>query len=321
MSWWPFPRAWTTRRPASSSPWPRRLPLCAWRTCAREAWSWWPAAAPSACSRPWPARSVGRASARSTRCPSGAPGPSGSAPPAPRRTSPASHPGRRMSPSTRLGRNPPGAARSPGSAPEARSPSSAWGRPRARCRSVTWCVGDCACAGCTPTGGTTSCRPCGSSTSTDQPGPGHQGADPHAGAAMSMPRQERALEVAAAAGAEALLATHVSTVTWLTGYAPPIETGPNPWAAAPLALLAGDGPPVVVVSEDEEAAARGLGCEVVNYTGYSLGPIETTQHAARALRMALDGRTRLATETGALPVALADGLTLVDVTDKLSLAR
>ena len=138
---------------------------------------------------------------------------------------------------------------------------------------------------------------------------------------MSMPRQERALEVAAAAGAEALLATHVSTVTWLTGYAPPIETGPNPWAAAPLALLAGDGPPVVVVSEDEEAAARGLGCEVVNYTGYSLGPIETTQHAARALRMALDGRTRLATETGALPVALADGLTLVDVTDKLSLAR
>jgi Xaa-Pro dipeptidase len=138
---------------------------------------------------------------------------------------------------------------------------------------------------------------------------------------MSMPRQERALEVAAAAGAEALLATQVSTVTWLTGYAPPIETGPNPWAAAPLALLAGDGPPVVVVSEDEEAAARGLGCEVVSYSGYGLGPIETTKHAARALRTALDGRTRLATETGTLPVAFADGLALVDVTDKLSLAR
>lgn len=138
---------------------------------------------------------------------------------------------------------------------------------------------------------------------------------------MTMPRRERALEVAAAAGAEALLATQVSTVTWLTGYAPPIETGPNPWAAAPLALLAGDGPPVVVVSEDEEAAARGLGCEVVSYPGYGLGPIETTQHAALALRTALDGRTKLATETGTLPVALADGLALVDVTDKLSLAR
>jgi Xaa-Pro dipeptidase len=137
---------------------------------------------------------------------------------------------------------------------------------------------------------------------------------------MSMPRRERALEVAATAGAEALLATEVSTVTWLTGYAPPIETGPSPWAAAPLALLSGDGPPVAVVSEDE-AAAAGRGCEVVSYPGYGLGPIETTRHAARALRTALDGRTRLATETGALPVALADGLDLVDVTDKLSLAR
>jgi hypothetical protein len=42
------------------------------------------------------------------------------------------------------------------------------------------------------------------------------------------PRHERALEAARRVGADAVLATHISTVTWLTGYAAPIGIGPIP---------------------------------------------------------------------------------------------
>src|SRR4029077_14266772 len=50
-------------------------------------------------------------------------------------------------------------------------------------------------------------------------------------------RRERALEIARAAGAEALLAARPATVTWLTGYADEIEWGPSPFALSPLALV------------------------------------------------------------------------------------
>jgi Xaa-Pro aminopeptidase len=138
---------------------------------------------------------------------------------------------------------------------------------------------------------------------------------------VSVARRARALEVAAAAGADAVLAAQAATVTWLSGYAAPIETGPSPWALPPLAVLAAGGPPVLVVSEDDAAAASGLGCEVVSYPGYELGPFEPVRHAARALATALDGRRRLATEPGALPAALAEGLVLLDATDALARAR
>ena len=80
---------------------------------------------------------------------------------------------------------------------------------------------------------------------------------------MTAPRHERALAIAQGAGADALLAADPATVTWLTGYAAEIETGPSPFAHAPLALLAPGSPPVLVVSEDAADAAATLDCEVV----------------------------------------------------------
>jgi Xaa-Pro aminopeptidase len=136
-----------------------------------------------------------------------------------------------------------------------------------------------------------------------------------------MPRRGRALEIVRAVGADALLAAEVSTVTWLTGYAAPIETGPSPFALSPLALLTGDGSPVLLVSEDEAEAASGLDCEVVSYPGYALGPVEPVEHAAQALRKVVGGTAVVATETGSLPAGLAEGLSLVDVTGRLGRAR
>jgi Xaa-Pro dipeptidase len=133
-------------------------------------------------------------------------------------------------------------------------------------------------------------------------------------------RHERALVVALEAGAEAVLAVQPSTVTWLTGFAPEIETGPNPFALPPMALLTPDNQPVLIISDDDEPAARGLGCELVTYQGYTIGPLRPLEHAQRALEHAINGR-KVATEAGALPVMLALNLDWVDVGADLAQAR
>ena len=134
------------------------------------------------------------------------------------------------------------------------------------------------------------------------------------------PRQERALELARAVGADALLAAHPGTVTWLTGFAGDIETGPSPFSLPALAVLAAGAPPVLVVSEDDAGTAEELGCQTVTYTGFTVEPLEPVAGAARALARAVGGR-RVATEPGALPAALAGALELVDVTAALARAR
>lgn len=135
-----------------------------------------------------------------------------------------------------------------------------------------------------------------------------------------MTRRERALEVARAAGADGVLAADPSTVTWLTGYAADIESGPSPFALSPLAVLVPDGPSILVVSEDEAEAAAASGCEVAPYPGFTVGPLDPVGGAARALAAAADGR-RLATEPGALPAALAAAVSSVDAAAALARAR
>lgn len=134
------------------------------------------------------------------------------------------------------------------------------------------------------------------------------------------PRRDRAVEIAQRAGADALLAADPATVTWLTGYAADIETGPSPFAHSPLALLAPGSSPVLIVSEDEAAAAAAGGCEVVTYPGFGLGPIDPVGGAARALAEVIPNGT-IATERGALAAALASGLSTVEVGAELAQAR
>jgi Xaa-Pro dipeptidase len=134
------------------------------------------------------------------------------------------------------------------------------------------------------------------------------------------PRQERALAIAREAGADGVLAAAPATVTWLTGFEADVESGPSPFALAPLAVLPADGPPILVVTADDEDAARALGCDVVSYPGFTTDALDPVGNAARALATVADGRT-LATEPGALPTALAEGLSLVDAGDRLSGAR
>ena len=133
-------------------------------------------------------------------------------------------------------------------------------------------------------------------------------------------RRQRALEIAREAGAEAVLAAHPATVAWLTGFAGDIETGPSPFSLPALALLPADGPPVLVLSEDEAPAAAELGCEAATYPGFTTAPLDPVGGAARALAGAA-GRLRVATELGSLPVTLAAGLDVVDASAALGAAR
>jgi len=135
-----------------------------------------------------------------------------------------------------------------------------------------------------------------------------------------MERRSRALEAARRAGAEAVLAARPSTVAWLTGFSPELETGPSPFALSPLALLTADGPPILIVSDDDVDAAREAGCEVSSYRGFSIEPLDPVGGARDALERAVAGR-KVATEGAALPAALATGLSWVDVGDHLKMAK
>jgi Xaa-Pro aminopeptidase len=131
------------------------------------------------------------------------------------------------------------------------------------------------------------------------------------------PRQERALAVARRLGADGVLAADPATVTWLTGLEVDVESGPSPFALAPLVMLTAEGPPVVVANKDEAAAVAAAGCELAGYTGFTSGPLDPVGGAARALAGAADGRT-LATELGALPAALVGDLALVEAAVELA---
>jgi Xaa-Pro dipeptidase len=134
------------------------------------------------------------------------------------------------------------------------------------------------------------------------------------------PRHERALEIARKVAAEAVLAASLPTVAWLTGFAPDIQTGPNPFAMPPLALLTNDGPPLLIISEDDAQAGAALGNDVVSYKGFTSGPLRPIENALQALKQAV-GRRRVATEPGSLPAAFAAELGWVDASADLALAR
>jgi Xaa-Pro aminopeptidase len=105
-----------------------------------------------------------------------------------------------------------------------------------------------------------------------------------------------------AVGCDAFVASDPFTVAWLTGFAADETWGPNPFAAAPLAVVRSDGSVVAVVSEDEAPALEGSDCEVVAYEGFTVGPLDVFA-ARRSALGSLGLRGRVAVDDGALPVA------------------
>jgi Xaa-Pro aminopeptidase len=113
-----------------------------------------------------------------------------------------------------------------------------------------------------------------------------------------------------ARGVTAALLANPWTIAWLTGYAPPIQTGPSPFEGGP-ALAWWDGGELILIASDAEAGSlRGLGVEVREYAGYTIDePLDVVVRQAAALRELLGGwrgrRATVAVELRFLPAALA----------------
>ncbi|MGE5223120.1 MAG: M24 family metallopeptidase [Omnitrophica WOR_2 bacterium] len=86
------------------------------------------------------------------------------------------------------------------------------------------------------------------------------------------------------------LLTHPHTITWLTGYAPPVQTGPSPFEGSPVLALWQDGQLTLIVSDMEAGAGRNAGAEEINYLSYTIqAPIAGFANQAQALEKALAG--------------------------------
>jgi Xaa-Pro dipeptidase len=87
----------------------------------------------------------------------------------------------------------------------------------------------------------------------------------------------------------ATLFSNPATITWLTGYAPPIQTGPNPFEGGPALGWWHNGNLTLVLSDMESGAAQAQGVEVRDYVAYSIDdPIAGFSNQALALKELLN---------------------------------
>ncbi len=107
------------------------------------------------------------------------------------------------------------------------------------------------------------------------------------------------------------LLSEPASVTWLTGYAPPVESGPNPFEGGPALAWVQAGAIELIVSDAEATSVANLGVSVTEYDGYTIeGPVEAFSNQARALRTVLErhasggGRGTFGFEPDTLPVSM-----------------
>jgi Xaa-Pro dipeptidase len=111
-------------------------------------------------------------------------------------------------------------------------------------------------------------------------------------------------------GIAAALLSNPWTLTWLTGYAPPIQTGPTPFEGGPMLAWWAAGELTLIASDAEARTARALDADVRDYVGYTIAePLTVVERQAAVLKQVLggwDGRNAtVAIELRFLPAALA----------------
>jgi Xaa-Pro dipeptidase len=112
-----------------------------------------------------------------------------------------------------------------------------------------------------------------------------------------------------AQGAGAALLASPFTLTWLTGYAPSVQTGPNPFEGGPALAWFRDGRLGLILSNLESGAAQASGAEVREYEAFTADqPLAGMERQAAALRELLAEHATLsspvAVEMDFLPAAL-----------------
>jgi Xaa-Pro dipeptidase len=100
------------------------------------------------------------------------------------------------------------------------------------------------------------------------------------------------------------------TVTWLTGFAAPLQVGPGPFAGGPPLVWYEDGTYTLVVQDSLVSDAAQSGCPVLSYTGYTIeAPITSAEQLEKIVRdlIARSKAGKLGVEARFLPVCLWPG--------------
>lgn len=111
-------------------------------------------------------------------------------------------------------------------------------------------------------------------------------------------------------GLQAALLSNPATITWLTGYAPPIQTGPNPFEGGPALGWWQNGSLTLILADAEAPSAAASGAGVRDYLSFTIDePMLGMQRQAKVLSEVLEagtvGRARVGVELNFLPAALA----------------
>ncbi|MBI1879398.1 MAG: aminopeptidase P family protein [Chloroflexi bacterium] len=127
---------------------------------------------------------------------------------------------------------------------------------------------------------------------------------------MNQQNLERFRDYLQANGLAAALLSSPFTLTWLTGYAPPIQTGPSPFEGGPALGWWCDGGLTLILSDAEAGAASATGANVRDYVGYTIEePLPRFEPQKSALHEILGEHARLAGVVGVeldyLPAAFA----------------
>jgi Xaa-Pro dipeptidase len=126
---------------------------------------------------------------------------------------------------------------------------------------------------------------------------------------MNVYSQERLANFLKQQSFSALLLSNPHSLTWLTGYAPPIETGPSPFEGGPaLAWVVGE-QVTLVLSDAEAGAAKACGVDVQEYLSYTIdAPIIGLLNQEQALVKTLAGSGSLKGKVGVEMNQLAPAL-------------
>ena len=130
---------------------------------------------------------------------------------------------------------------------------------------------------------------------------------------MNQPALDRLNEFLKQHQLQAALLSNPHTLTWLTGYAPPIQTGPSPFEGGPALGWLADGHLTLVLSDAEAGAARAAGAAVQDYLSYTIeapiaGVRNQAEALARVLRPSAGLKGALGVEMNALAAPLLDAL-------------
>jgi Xaa-Pro dipeptidase len=125
-------------------------------------------------------------------------------------------------------------------------------------------------------------------------------------------QRQRAHELLSSRRLERALFASPASVTWLTGFAPPVQTGISPFSGGPALVWYEAGHFMLIVLSGYAADAGDFGnqpgCSLVTYQGYTLdAPLDSTTHLTNALRRVIyqsGSAGKLGVEKHDLPVSL-----------------